>query len=136
TKLINNLLDVSGIAAGRLHLHLEAIDLAALAREVVSRHATELAQAGCAVTLCADSPVIGHWDRSRLDQVVTNLLSNAWKYGKGRPVEVTVLRDGASACLTVRDEGIGIVAADQARIFGLLERAVTSYEFGGLGLGL
>lgn len=135
--LVDNLLDVSRIAAGRLDLRLEEVDLAAVARDVVARFGPEAEQAGCQLTLAADGPAVGRWDRSRLDQVVTNLVSNALKYGKGRPVEVTVGGNGAGAVrLTVRDEGIGIAPADQGRIFDRFERAAVGYEYAGLGLGL
>jgi signal transduction histidine kinase len=80
--------------------------------------------------------VIGVWDRSRLDQIVTNLVTNAIKYGPGKPVQVAVSRDVESAELRVRDHGIGIPAEQQERIFGKFERAASQRNYGGLGLGL
>jgi signal transduction histidine kinase len=68
--------------------------------------------------------------------VVTNLLTNALKYGAGRPVRVGVAPAGDHARLTVRDEGIGIAPEHLRRIFGRFERAVSERHFGGLGLGL
>jgi signal transduction histidine kinase len=88
------------------------------------------------VTVAAPGPVRGRWDRSRLDQVATNLLSNAMKYGKGRPIEVAVERAGEVARLVVSDRGIGIDAADHARIFERFERAAPDRQYGGMGLGL
>jgi signal transduction histidine kinase len=79
---------------------------------------------------------IGRWDRTRLEQIVGNLLSNAAKYGAGRPVEVTVSSDSETSRLTVRDHGIGIDLEHQARIFDRFERAVSVRHYGGLGLGL
>jgi PAS domain S-box-containing protein len=135
-RLIHDLLDVSRIAAGRLPLTLEEVDLTALAQEVVERFAEELAAVGCETTVRAERPMTGHWDRLRLDQVLTNLLTNAMKYGKKRPIEVIVDGDDDTARLTVRDHGIGIAPEHQARIFERFERAVSARDFGGLGLGL
>jgi signal transduction histidine kinase len=80
--------------------------------------------------------VVGAWDRLRLEQVVTNLLTNALKYGAGRPVHVRVWAEAGVARLAVRDEGIGIAPEHRARIFGKFERAVSERHYGGLGLGL
>ncbi|WP_375745990.1 ATP-binding protein [Corallococcus interemptor] len=135
-KLVNTLLDVSRIHAGRLELEFEEVDLAALVRDVAARFAPELATSGTRLQLHADTAMPGVWDRSRLDQIVTNLLSNAIKYGEGRPIEVRVAGDAVTARLEVRDQGIGIPAERHTRIFRAFERAVSSRHYGGLGLGL
>ncbi|RKH72331.1 sensor histidine kinase [Corallococcus aberystwythensis] len=135
-KLVNTLLDVSRIHAGRLELEFEEVDLAALVRDVAARFAPELATSGTRLLVHADTPVPGVWDRSRLDQIVTNLLSNAIKYGEGRPIELRVEGDAVMARLEVQDQGIGIPAERHARIFRAFERAVSSRHYGGLGLGL
>lgn len=134
-KLVGDLLDVSRITAGRLELERSELDLAPLVREVVHRFERDLARSGSTVTVTT-APVTGTWDPLRLDQVVTNLVSNAIKYGAGQPIDVTVEAAGATARLVVRDRGIGIDAADLERIFGRFERAVSMYHFGGMGLGL
>jgi signal transduction histidine kinase len=134
--LIDELLDASRISAGRLTLEPEECDLAALVREVADRAAEAAARAGCALRVAAEAPVRGHWDRLRIEQVVSNLLGNALKYGAGKPVEVQVQGGRDRARLAVRDAGIGIPIEDQARIFRRFERAVSSRNFGGLGLGL
>lgn len=134
--LVNDLLDVSRLSAGRLDLDLEEVDLAAVAREVVERHRREALAAGCAVEVLAPAPVPGRWDRTRLEQVTTNLLSNAIKYGKGRPIRVEVRAVDGRARLEVVDHGIGVDPADHERIFQRFERAASPHEFGGLGLGL
>jgi signal transduction histidine kinase len=79
---------------------------------------------------------VGHWDRSRLDQVVTNLLVNAIKFGEGRPIRVEMTQSGGRARLVVRDHGRGIPPERIDRIFDAYERAVPTAHYGGLGLGL
>jgi PAS domain S-box-containing protein len=137
-RLISEMLDVSRIDAGRLELTIEDVDLGELVREVVARFGGELERAETTLELDVDAGVVGQWDRLRLDQVVTNLLHNAMKYGKGAPIHVALTTDveSGSARLTVTDHGIGISAADQVRIFGRFERAVSSRAYGGMGVGL
>jgi signal transduction histidine kinase len=72
----------------------------------------------------------------RVEQVVTNLVGNAMKYGDGKPIRVEVDRADGKAVLRVRDQGIGISAEDQQRIFERFERAVPARKVGGFGLGL
>jgi len=134
--LISQLLDVSRIHAGRLSLELQPLDLAALVREVCARFEDEAERVGAPLKVHAEGRWVGMWDRERLDQVLTNLLSNALKYGRGRPVEVSLEGDEKQALLSVRDHGIGIAEADQLRIFDRFERAVSDRHYGGLGLGL
>jgi PAS domain S-box-containing protein len=136
TGLINNLLDISRITAGRLDLDLEPVDLAAVVREAAVRAREELSRAACALRIEAEGPCVGQWDRLRLEQVVTNLLSNAIKYGAGEPIEIGVLGLDGLARFTIRDYGIGIPPEHQARIFERFERAVSDRNYGGLGLGL
>jgi signal transduction histidine kinase/DNA-binding response OmpR family regulator len=134
-KLVDSLLDVSRISAGALNLNLDQVDLSEIVREVLSRFSEELARASCPLELRADEPVVGHWDRIRIEQLVTNLIANALKYGRGKPVEVTVERVEGGAQLVVRDHGIGIEPEKLSRIFERFERAA-SPTYGGLGLGL
>ncbi len=137
TRLIDNLLDVSRITAGRLDFEPEEVDLAQVVRDSVERLRDEATRVGTPLVIDADTPVQGFWDRLRLEQVVTNLLTNAVKYGSRHPVELRVeaLPDNR-ARLTVRDHGIGISPENQARIFERFERAVSDRQYGGLGLGL
>src|SRR5262249_14799863 len=114
----------------------EPVNLGQLVREVAERHAEQYSKAGSLLTVETDDGVIGVWDRFRIEQVVTNLLTNAVKYGAGRPVEVTVTERGREALLEVRDHGIGIEPRDQERIFRQFERAVGKTGPSGLGLGL
>ncbi|WP_224369157.1 ATP-binding protein [Hyalangium versicolor] len=134
--LINELLDISRITAGSLHVTWEEVDLAAVVREVALRFEAQAAQTHSPMNIAAEAPIIGRWDKLRLEQVVTNLLSNALKYGAGGRVYLNTSVDGTRARLTVRDEGIGIAPEALSRIFGRFERAVSERHYGGLGLGL
>lgn len=136
SDLVDRMLDVTRITTGRLELDREDVDLVALVREVMADLEPSLGASGPAIELRAGGPVAGRWDRQRLEAVVTNLLTNAIKYGEGKPVEVTLEDLGASARLVVVDHGIGIAEADQRRIFERFERAVPERHFGGFGIGL
>lgn len=135
TALVDDLLDVSRIMAGRLHLRHEDVELAAIVEDVASRYEPQAAQAGSRLELQLQ-PVVGQWDALRLEQVVTNLLENAMKYGAGKPIRVTLSSDGVDARLVVADQGIGIAAEHLPRIFQRFERAVSDRNYAGLGLGL
>ncbi len=135
-RFIDQLLDVSRIASGRLLLERESLDLSELVMEVMGRLAEAAARAGCSVDMSLHGRQVGNWDRMRLEQVVTNLVGNALKYGSGKPLGVEVFGEGQDAVLRVTDQGIGIDPASQERIFGRFERAVSLRNFGGLGLGL
>jgi PAS domain S-box-containing protein len=136
-KLVNSLLDISRLTAGRIDLQIAEVDLAEVAREVTARLAEEAARAGCTLSFAAgEGRATGQWDRLRLEQIASNLVSNAIKYGGGRPIEVAVEHDVSRARLRVSDRGIGIAPEDQARIFDRFERAVSERHYGGFGLGL
>jgi PAS domain S-box-containing protein len=134
-KLVTGLLDVSRIHMGRLDLDMEEVELGAAVREALGAVEDEAAQAGSQIEVKGEA-VRGFWDRLRVSQVVTNLLANAVKYGAGKPVEVEFGGRGDDAFLVVRDHGIGIDPSDQPQIFERFERAVSSRNYGGLGLGL
>ena len=134
--LIEDSLSVSRIELGRVGENLETVDLASLAHEVTDRFAEDLVREGCLLSLRADRPVVGRWEKDRLDQVVTNLLSNARKFGAGRPIEVVVEEARGMASLSVQDHGIGMAPEALAHIFDRFERAVSARHYGGMGLGL
>ena len=133
TSLIDALLDAQQ-AKGRLALELCEVDLAELVHDVAERLRGRADQAGSELQI--DVPAIhGRWDRLRIDQVVTNLLLNAFKYGRGRPVRIVAAEQDARVRLEVTDQGIGVSREDVERIWGKFERAVPAH-YGGLGLGL
>lgn len=135
-RLNNELLEVSRIDTDRLSLDVAEVDLGAVVRDVIARFELDLTRAGCSVSLRTGGRAVGRWDRSRLDQIVTNLLANAIKFGAGKPIEIFVGEEGGTARLSVRDHGIGIDPARQERIFDRFERGVSDRHYGGLGLGL
>ena len=133
--LVDQLLDVSRLSAGRLVLHREPVDLSELAAEVVHRFADEAARLGTTVTLEAPGPVNVSADRHLLDQVLTNLVSNALKYGGGTPVQVQVDCEREPR-LRVWDRGPGVSPEEQDRIFERFERGQLAEGRVGMGLGL
>jgi signal transduction histidine kinase len=136
-RLTDELLDVTRIEQGRLDIRPTAVDLSALMRQVVDDLRFELVSAGCQTLIDApDQPVAGLWDPSRLEQVLTNLITNALKFGPGHPIEIRVRSAAEVAELSVRDHGVGIEPARQPYIFERFERAVSTTNYGGLGLGL
>jgi signal transduction histidine kinase len=136
TKLVNNLLEVSRLTDGKRPVVLEEVDLVTVAREVVERFSAEGELCGSQVSLHAPQPVCGRWDPERIDQILTNLVSNALRYGLGHPIEVVVGYHGDTASIVVADHGIGIPADEQDSIFDRFERGRTTREAGGLGIGL
>jgi signal transduction histidine kinase len=136
SALVELLLDVGRIASGKLTLKPERFDLAQAVTQVVDTLRATAAMAGCDLKLRAPAPIDGTWDRLRVEQVVMNVLANAFKYGAGTPVEVSVSRDGDSAVIEIADRGPGIAQKDLPRIFERFERASPKRHYGGLGLGL
>jgi two-component system OmpR family sensor kinase len=130
------LLNASRLSSGNFRAELSAVDLSALIREVADHLAVSAARAGSPLILSIADGIGGNLDQLGVEEIADNLLTNALKYGAGKPVEVSLAREGDYACLRVRDHGIGISAENQARIFARFERAVTRSEHGGFGIGL
>jgi PAS domain S-box-containing protein len=134
--LVEDLLDVSRIAAGKLQFSFEQADLTGIVRDTVERHREQLTAAGCPFEFVAGDPAPVWCDPFRIEQVVTNLLTNASKYGAGNSVRVSVEHSERIARVIVRDLGPGIPREKQERIFERFERAVDHNRISGLGLGL
>lgn len=135
-RLIEDMLDISRIRTGKLSIRPARFDLAQLMRNVVENFSSQFALSQCVLSLSADEPVVGLWDEFRVEQVVTNLLTNAMRYGRAEPVHISVRTDQDAAYVAVRDHGIGISVEDQQRIFLQFERAADNTVMSGLGLGL
>jgi len=136
TSLIGQLLDVSRISSGKFELTREDVDLGELSREICSRFSEEATRAGSSLSMRGARSLRGNWDRSRLEQVLSNLVSNAIRYGDGHPIDISLERRGASAVLVVRDEGPGIPADVLSRVFDRFTSSRAARRLGGLGLGL
>jgi predicted ATPase/signal transduction histidine kinase len=136
SRLVRELLDSTRIDRGSMELEPQRVELGALLRDVLAMYASELAQAGCPVSVEQAAPVVGWWDVERLHQLVLNLLSNAAKFGAGKPIEIRVEAGPARAQLSVIDHGIGIAPEGRERIFERYQRGAAGEHYGGLGLGL
>ncbi len=135
-RLIDDMLDVSRIRTGKLSIRPTRLDLGVLVSNVVENFAPQMEASGCTLLFQRPEPVIGFWDEFRIEQVLANLLTNAMRYGAGKPVQVSVSVWENDACIEVRDQGIGISQKSLERIFCQFERAEGSESSAGLGLGL
>jgi signal transduction histidine kinase len=135
-RLIDDMLDVSRIRSGALSVRPAQVELAGLLRRVIDDLEQQALAVGSCITLHAPQPVDGWWDEFRIEQVVVNLLTNALRYGGGKPVEVGLSATPEGARIEVRDHGIGISEQDQQRIFQQFERGGGGKSADGLGLGL
>jgi signal transduction histidine kinase len=135
-RLIEDMLDVSRIRTGKLSIRSTRFDLSTLVRDVLHNFSQQIDAAEASVTLDAEQPVIGKWDEFRIEQVISNLLTNALRYGARNPVSLKVYREGGLALVEVQDQGIGISEENQKRIFQQFERVSAKYAVTGLGLGL
>jgi len=137
-RLIDELLDLTRLRSGQFELDLEPVDLCDVVREVAARMTMDANRAGSELSVSVEGALVGRWDRSRLDQVVTNLVANAIKFGQNRPIALSAEADpdGTCARLVVTDHGLGIDPDIQQRIFEPFKRAVVGRRYEGLGLGL
>ncbi|KJZ43119.1 hybrid sensor histidine kinase/response regulator [Pseudomonas fluorescens] len=135
-RLIEDMLDVSRIRTGKLSIRPTRFDLAALVRSLLQNFAPQIDAAESSVTLEAEQPVVGSWDEFRIEQVISNLLTNALRYGAKSPITVKVYSESGQARVEVRDLGIGIGEENQKRIFQQFERVTAKHAVAGLGLGL
>ncbi|WNG54653.1 sensor histidine kinase [Archangium gephyra] len=135
-KLLEAMFDVAQFRDEGLLLQLEPVVLSEVLQSALRQFRTEIAEHGAAISVAAPDDVIGLWDRTRIEQVVVCLLSNALKFGKGKPVEVALERGVSNIRLSIQDHGIGIKPEDQVLIFERFGHAASSRHFGGLGLSL
>jgi signal transduction histidine kinase len=135
-EMLNRIMDVSRMSAGQLDLELEEVDLVEVVREVSGNFERELSAARSELRLDLPQRLVGKWDRMRVEQIFTNLLSNAIRYGASRPIEVRAGGDREQIELSVKDDGVGIPEEHQHRIFERFERAGKTRSSGGFGIGL
>ena len=135
-RLIEDMLDVSRIHTGKLTLEKAETDLAELILEVLEGMSAQLTMADCEVDLKLEPHTLVVCDRYRIEQVIINLLTNAIRYAGGAPIFIQLEGKNGFAEISVRDSGPGISTENQQRIFDRFERAVSSSNISGLGLGL
>ncbi len=135
-RLVDDMLDISRISTGKLHIERESVDLCQLITDVTERMGAQFQSAGVAFRIIQCHQSIGEWDKFRIEQALANLLTNALKYGAKKPVELRLEDSPDSVRVSVRDQGTGIAKEDHARIFDRFERAISASEVSGLGLGL
>lgn len=136
SRLVEDMLDVSRIVHGKLSIKREEVNVGELVRDVVDRFSTQAAEQGASLKITSGESIVGSYDRYRIEQVVLNLVSNAIKYGGGKPIDVRVSEADGKVRIVVADQGLGIAKANHERIFHRFERAVSSKHISGLGLGL
>jgi signal transduction histidine kinase len=138
SRLLDELLDLTRVRLGKLELKKEEVNLSKIVKETLANFHGEIENNKYHVELEAPDSLFGNWDLSRVEQVVTNLLSNALKYGEQKPIRVLVTTNmaGDRARLIVKDQGMGVSYDLQEKIFKRFERAVPGNNISGLGLGL
>lgn len=141
-RLVENLLDVSRITADRLVLRKENFSLTKMVRDLLERHEAEFKNFGYKVNInIADADLVVYCDKIRIEQALSNMISNAIKYGLGNPLQIelgkSISANGLSCVkFVIIDQGIGIAKENQNKIFNRFERAANLINYGGLGLGL
>ncbi|MFL5784994.1 MAG: ATP-binding protein [Bacteriovoracaceae bacterium] len=132
TRLVDDMLDISRIRTGRLSISPEKVEISAVVQDVVDRMRPHFSS--LEIGELANGEV--HCDRLRIEQVITNILNNALRYGKGMPVKVDLRSKGDFMTISVTDQGMGIPDSFKDKIFSRFQRAVPASEVSGLGLGL
>ncbi len=137
SEMINDLVNVSLITTGRMNLHTENCDLNGVTKHVLQSFSELIKKGKYKVTVDTKTTVTGKWDKIRIEQAITNLVSNAIKYGKGKPIHIQISGSGATAKFIIEDQGIGISNQNQHILFDLFKRAhgIDGYKEG-LGVGL
>jgi len=129
-SLIDGMLDVAALSEGQIKTQASKMDLGAAIRSQVDRFYTEQ------ICFVEKKEVIGFWDVRKIDQIVSNLLTNAIKYGHQKPIEITLTQEGNQAIIEVTDHGEGIDPENFEKIFRRFERVQSGISVGGIGLGL
>lgn len=136
SKMINDLLSTSIITTGNLQLVYEKVDLDNVVADILEEFSERIQREGYELAYTKQEPIIGQWDKIRIQQAISNLVSNAVKYGNRKPIELATRKEDNMALIIITDHGIGIPKEQQEKIFGLFERAVSPTEYKGLGVGL
>lgn len=136
-RLVDDMLDLSRIQSGRLSFSFRRESLNEIVTESYLLFREQFELNGIKLHLELDEKIIeGMFDRERLEQVMTNLLTNSLKYGRLRPVRIILTRKENNALVSVVDEGTGIAKENFEKVFRKFERVVSPSEVSGLGIGL
>lgn len=137
SRLINDLLDISLITSDYFQIDPEEVNLTGLLKDVEMKFEVILKHKNISLNILEkDENIIGFWDRIRIEQVISNLISNAIKYGNGRPINLRTEKLGDSVYIKVKDRGIGIKKEDKDRIFKVFSRGSDVKHYKGIGVGL
>lgn len=137
-RLVDDMLDISRLRTGKFHVDKERTDLKEIVLSALERVNHQILEHTHSYTETElTGPIIGEWDKLRIEQVVTNLLTNAIRYGNGHPIKVRLYKDQEFAYIEVIDKGKGIGKENFEKIFERFERAgMSANESSGMGLGL
>jgi len=136
-RLVNDMLDISRIHGGKLSLDCEPTDLNSFVHDLLERFSEELKEAGISANVQASGgELFANIDRFRMEQVLTNLITNAIKYAPGAPLSIRLEAKDGRIRMVFHDHGPGIAENDQERIFERFERLASERNISGMGLGL
>jgi len=135
-QLVETLFSASSCANKGIELNFREVSLSKLIEDIIERLIPLIRNESCTLHDQIEADVIGNFDWTRIEEVLVNLITNAVKFGRGKPIEISLTKSGDFATIVIRDHGIGIKKEEQVRIFDKFERAVSIKSFGGLGLGL
>lgn len=136
TRLVDDMLDISRITSGKMNHHSRKVNFTTLARDVLDRFKDQLRSFHIESALFCREDIELNCDPERMDQVITNFMTNAIRYGGKKPIHVIIEESQDQVILKIKDHGRGINKEDQERIFNRFERAHTDEDVDGLGLGL
>lgn len=136
TKLINNIIDVTRVQTGKLILKLDKVNLLETATFVAGQLSQQLASSKCQVQTDISSEIEGMWDKARIEQLISNLFTNAIKYAPGSHILISATQDNKKTILIFRDSGPGISTEKKKLLFNRFNQDDTLVSVSGLGLGL
>lgn len=137
-RLVDDMLDISRLRTGKFQIDKEKMDLKDAINGAIERLTHQIFEQTHSPLLTEISgPIIGEWDRLRIEQVITNLITNAIRYGNHHPIKIRAYKDQDFAYIEVSDQGRGIGRENFEKIFERFERAgMSANESSGMGLGL
>lgn len=138
SRLINDLINVSLTSSEFFQIYPEPVNLTGLVKDVFTDFELILKSKKIELIIKEENQnIVGFWDRIRIEQVVSNLVSNAIKYGNGKPITLYTRKDKSSVIIEVSDKGIGIRHDELNKIFGVFNRSSdVAYGYKGIGVGL